>query len=78
MQRLAIALGLLVLAACTYTYRWTLPPKSTDQEMQRDHAACARNAEAASQGFAGTNPWTFYEQCMTAKGYKQTGGDWRF
>ena len=78
MRRLAAVLGLVVLTACTYTYRWTLPPQVTDRELQRDHAACTRNAEVSSEGFAGSNPWTLYEQCMTAKGYKKTGGSWVF
>lgn len=77
MHRLAVLLGLLLLVGCTYTYRWALPPGATDQQMQRDHSACKENAEVASEGFAGTDPWAVYEQCMTAKGYKQTGGSWR-
>jgi len=78
MQRLAMVLGLLLLAACTYTYRWALPAGGTDQQLQEDHSACTRDAEAKSQGLAGTNPWTVYEQCMTAKGYKKAGGSWQF
>lgn len=82
MQRLAtvlgLLLGLLLLAACTYTYRWSLPPKTSDRDLQRDHAACTGDAEVASQGFAGKDPWVLYEQCMTARGYKKTGGSWRF
>lgn len=78
MQRLAIVLGLLMLAACTYTYRWSRPPEATEREFQRDHSTCARDAEVASHGFAGTNPWTQYEGCMSTKGYKKTGGSWEF
>jgi hypothetical protein len=78
MTRLAVALGLVVIASCTYTYRWALPPGATDQQLQQDHSACAREAEITSQGLAGSNPWTLYEQCLTAKGYKKTGGSWRF
>ena len=77
MRRLAVALGLVVLAACTYTYRWTSPPGGSDRQLQEDHAACAREAEKASEGLAGTNEWTAYEQCMTTKGYKKAGGSWR-
>lgn len=78
MQRLGIVFALGVLAACTYTYRWGLPPGATDQQLQRDHSACTRDAEMAHQGLASTNPWTVYEQCMSAKGYTKTGGSWRF
>ncbi|HEU5393391.1 MAG TPA: hypothetical protein VFV36_01180 [Candidatus Methylomirabilis sp.] len=77
MRRLTVALVLVMLAACTYTYRWTLPPGGSDQQLQEDHAACARDAEKAAEGLAGTNEWTVYEQCMTAKGYAKAGGGWR-
>jgi len=77
MQRLAIVLGLVVLSSCTYTYRWALPTGATDQQLQTDSAACAEDGEKSSQGLAGTNAWTVYEQCMVAKGYKKTGGSWR-
>lgn len=78
MRRLAVALGLVVIASCTYTYRWALPAGVTDQQLQADHSACNRDAEMAHQGLAGNDPWTVYEQCMVAKGYTKTGGSWRF
>lgn len=78
MRRLAVALGLMVVASCTYTYQWALPTGATEQQLQRDSTACAQDGEKSSQGLAGTNAWTVYEQCMTARGYKKTGGSWRF
>ena len=77
MRRFARALGLVILAACTYTYRWTLPAGGSDQQLQVDHAACTKDAEKAAEGLAGVNPWTVYEQCMTTKGYTKAGGGWR-
>lgn len=70
MRRLAVAFGLVVLTACTYTYRWTLPPGGSDPQLKDDHAACRGDAEKATEG----DPWTLYEQCMTTKGYKKAGG----
>lgn len=77
MRRLAVALALVMLAGCTYTYRWTLPAGGSDQQLQVDHAACAGDAEKAAEGLAGTSAWTVYEQCMTTKGYAKAGGGWR-
>jgi hypothetical protein len=76
MRRFAVILGLMLLAACTYTYRWALPPGANDQQLAQDHSVCKQDAETASQGFAGTDPWTVYEQCMAAKGYTKKGGSW--